>query len=669
MRISPLEPSIVLFRCVPGFETELLAAVQENLGHPSRALVTLGEFDVAAFLFANERPRLEWGSLPHVVGVREARCMMSEEQAGGFLRRGAACLSSFPLISACFIRARTLPLERATQFENQIAEELESACGEDSLVLRTFGHPGLVVVTASDSSVRGLHLLQSILELNSAEHVEKTFSITGIDLDTYSDVREEPNARLSTRISVACSPYVIPSLQRVLSSAISEAVDKTVPDGATSICAGSHDFEIVAPSFEPRYLPRLIRTILAFRRENSERITGTGTTISPYSSEVRVNLRIARDLSPRDPVESLSRLSSLLDISPQEASECCSLVRDFGPLAVRATYAFQDVLRNRLLASDVVDMFRAALKVHEWVNEIRFAMRDRHVAPDSSAMEPLKHALQLLRSLVDGIRLGLHQRTSASYLGAGAQENEVSALVGGQQRLLQAAEAVGWSVWKQQMAAWCRTTAWDGFVVFSPIEEYTANGSILHIPEHRRFDPQYWTTLVHEIAHGLCDVEPCHAVESGVAALRTRGEGGDAGAAVAIGEERYDPFVTECIADIVQVVFGPFWEPDLIVIGFWDPFGIDFLDEYARPEWRASRSELCCRGFLIYLACQHLLKRVDQNSVSGWLSLPPPPGFCSSCFVFAAAISLSKGKPNSPFAQGRCRNTGLIQSEGVFVST
>lgn len=625
---------ILLLKAVPGADGDVRDELRRRIGDDRGIFhFAAGDFDVVALLLEKEDDEATRGALPNILHARDVRCfaILGEGQTEQHVREFLDRVRHKFVLMYTFIRTRSIFCSDSREPPDESFWESwrakQTAEPVDELLLSTFGQPEFVLLRARDtiSSV-----LDSVLAVGAREPtVDKTFSLVAINSNASRVEACAETTSLAMQISVSCAPRDVSGLLHACQASLQNSgAFKTL---RPYVLPGANDFIVIGEFHDESRVMEAIDSVLVFRKLYQKRLFNTRTRFLRPNDEALVSPEVEREPSSfqeketgdkTTPAKRLRYTAPCIELNDKQASQIYGGLLDLGPSVIRALHAAGNLLHNELLVDDFVDVANSVIHLRKCAISLATEDPPKDIASD----QPKTETVDWLRHSLRQFRIGLQQRTGSSYAGTNPKEPTVSHLVGGFQKVLQAAEAVPWSVWREQMKRWGHACdhAWTGYVIFEPGPSFETfpNGAI-RIAEIHRLRPQDWTPLLHEIGHQIyghvARNVSCMIDEIVNKAVHSLGSGWS--------EEFIRNLAKEAIADLCQAIYGPVWNRRLVLLGHWnDLLSYTFVSELRQPKVE----EYVIRSMLCYTCLQAMNESRDWNNLcvgdfaayrTGYLSL------------------------------------------------
>lgn len=575
IKISESEVTLRLVKTIPGLEGDVYSQLREAYPRDnSQVLLSFGDYDL---LTVARGGHTHTGAIPNILGAREVVCFGIEQIDGSEQADLVKALEERGVFSLTFVRLPGFFTNRNdTQPERRFLEWWWSAAAKsdarrDQFLLGTLGGPEFVVVYAGDD----LESVHSWIQNGPMLHdsVAKSFSIIAVSGEFLtSDTVQADLGRccrgLSMELTISCRPEhslvlgdYVESLVTDLNAALRSGSGVDGPSGEEpgdylqvdkrALVTGMEDLVLSMTVKKPFELRQLIGLVVDFRRECRAILLGTSVAFQ------HVIEREQADENPKRRVaEAAKAFESVfvgpprLDISISE-SEKIDGIEDVGRVALRALYQFGNIMQNPLLANDLIDLFnyfqsfkRQALAMSPQDVKARSDLADR--------LTPAHH--------------GVDQRTIGANEGVNPVESNVRHFLGGTQKIMQAAEAVPLSVFKQ-----FNDSLWPGFIIFGTFQDFMNHDYLaVNLPLSCMWDPSRWVWLLHESIHGLLcnDQKMFSPQQGGFADVKNR-----------IRKSQFCPrgmtanmledLGLEVFTDLIEIHFGPSWRRGLVLSTRW----------------------------------------------------------------------------------------------------
>lgn len=567
VRLSSAPVRLLFLRTRPGYEGSVADALRSCFRatgaspHSNvRILAGLGDYDLVAVIRGDpSRSTLAGcGAIPNILGTREVICFgfdspepLVTPPIPDFLAGGPAYSFTFVRLPGFLTTSRTgLPWSAPERsFLDWFRREAYDR-GPRPVLLGTLGGPEFVVVGVGDSLRKVYERIASLRA--DAGLIEKTYTLIAVTDEVFAQGSAESpvalgacGAHLGAEVRVAVRPqHREPILE--LARGIFEPSIVTL-----AFIPGAEDV-LIGLRLDPETdLGVFVAKVLLLRWMGRDLILGTSTTftdLQDLSGARRTSVDDLRKqfLETRNPIP-------LIALSGDEARRIHQLPR-VGPLTVRAVYAYFNLLQNDLIGSELVDMLAFFWSFRERALQI--------VTEDSASVAYLSE--QMLSA-----HHGVDQRTIGSHAGINPVETLLRHNIGGIHKIIQAAQAIPYSVFHQYQRA-----LWAGFVIVGAATEFWGQHQVIAVPPDRMWEPDRWAALLHESVH-------CLVRQLG---LVPEGELADLCSLVHAkwpsncSREHMENVVLELIVDLIQQNFGPLWDPEFTVRCRWE-----YIKERIRP--------------------------------------------------------------------------------------
>lgn len=528
----------------PGFEKDVIEEFLRPFsgGDLEPAIFfTLGEYDLVIVIEGSRMRRviLNCGRIPRILATREIvsfQLACESERLIETLRTHALCALIFIRTAGCF-SSQNSRIDTAL-WEWWVGEYGETRHAPATALLGTFGDSELVTIARGDSLAQ---IYDTIARFKHAGPlVARTFSVICINHTALSPLTEcqgpTLGAECTLQCTISCPPaaheYIACGAQRILEH-VSERVTRHSQPGQDDVLLNttvSDDTSIVD----------LVQALLNLRSHNElPDLRSTTAVLAIRTDGLR---RVASEKCPQADLP-------WINIEGLEATRIHDL-RDVGAPLLRALYAFGNMAQDDQARDALVDM-------------LGYMTSLRKEAAEADPRRPGE--LQSLAARLHPVSHGFSQRTLGNHAGVNPAESNVRHLIGGVQRIIQAAEAIPMEVFDLY-----GERTWPGFVVLGPYREFwSSRYQVIGLPPSHMWEPSRWAAILHETMH--CFVESSGRLFSTNAGpLETAVEAArETIVTYGLPIQNVERHSLELLVDLLQLQVGPSWDPSVIIESRW----------------------------------------------------------------------------------------------------